>query len=216
MYTHTRTFEKFVWITQTEAVIGVLHCDWFPVWTRGSQFIWLKTDKLRIKDWKPLVLPLSLTHTHTPTHTHTRTHTHKIALQVPDLLSISYSSGRCGVGNTYDVVCQIIRQLETAPARRLECSCKSVKLDLCDGRICRSTLHLHFYKFSWHSHPVWFSRSFHCWNSNYVSKQQKRYKGQSCSCLTVLKWWQRECMQAQRVREGNRIKAQKEGIGYCL
>ena len=26
-YVDTRTFEKFVWVTQTDAVIGVLHCD---------------------------------------------------------------------------------------------------------------------------------------------------------------------------------------------
>lgn len=105
-YTHMS--ETFVWVTETEPVIGVPHCDWFPVWTRRSQFIWLKTDKLKIKDWKPLILPP--THSQTQTHT-TRTRTHNNVLQVPDLLSIHRSSGLCGAAIVYNVVCQIIHQL---------------------------------------------------------------------------------------------------------
>ncbi|KAL7405846.1 hypothetical protein ABVT39_008497 [Epinephelus coioides] len=62
---------------------------------------------------------------------------------IPYLSSTVAADAGSGAGIMYHDVCQIIRQLVTAP-RRAESGGKSLKLDLCNGRICKSSLHLHF------------------------------------------------------------------------
>lgn len=134
-------FQTCVWVTQTGAVIAVLYTDWFCVWTRGSQFIWLKTDKFRIKDWKLLILSLFVRHACTHTHTHTP-RSSSSAWSLIYLLHLW--PGRKVKLTSCIVLCQIIRRFETTSTPGLECSGGSVKLDLCNGCISKRTLDLHF------------------------------------------------------------------------